>query len=61
MAVEIGQAAPDFNLYDTERQKRSLSEFKGQNVVLMRDMTDAMYNPRDEPFVNHFTGNDLVF
>ena len=34
MAVEIGQAAPDFSLYDTERQKRSLSEFKGQNVVL---------------------------
>ncbi len=35
--------------------------YQGQNVVLMRDMTDAMYNPRDEPFVNHFTGNDLVF
>jgi len=33
----------------------------GQNVVLMRDMTDTMYNPRDEPCVNHFTGNDLVF
>ncbi len=33
----------------------------GQNVVLMRDMTDTMYNPREEPFVNHFTGNDLVF
>jgi type 1 glutamine amidotransferase len=33
----------------------------GMNVVLMRDMTDTMYNPREEPFVNHFTGNDLVF
>jgi nicotinamidase-related amidase/type 1 glutamine amidotransferase len=33
----------------------------GQNVALMRDMTDTMYNPADEPFVNHFTGNDLVF
>lgn len=33
----------------------------GQNVVLMRDMTDTMYNPEDEPYVNHFTGNDLVF
>ena len=33
----------------------------GQNVVLMRDMADTMYNPREEPFVNHFTGNDLVF
>jgi nicotinamidase-related amidase/type 1 glutamine amidotransferase len=35
--------------------------YQGQNVVLMRDMTDTMYNPRDEPYVNHFTGNDLVF
>ena len=34
MAVEVGQAAPDFSLYDTERQKRSLGEFKGRNVVL---------------------------
>ncbi|MEX2577696.1 MAG: ThuA domain-containing protein [Verrucomicrobiales bacterium] len=33
----------------------------GQNVVLMRDMTDSMYNPREEPFVSQFTGNDLVF
>ncbi len=35
--------------------------YQGQNVVLMRDMTDTMYNPRNEPFVDHFTGNDLVF
>ena len=34
MAVEVGQAAPDFSLYDTDRQKRSLGEFKGKNVVL---------------------------
>ena len=34
MAVEIGQVAPEFSLYDTERTKRSLSEFKGKNVVL---------------------------
>ncbi|MBL8815035.1 MAG: ThuA domain-containing protein [Planctomyces sp.] len=33
---------------------------QGQNVVLMRDMTDTMYNPSKAPFVNHFTGNDLV-
>lgn len=35
--------------------------YQGQNVVLMRDMTDTMYNPRNAPFVNHYTGNDLVF
>ena len=34
MAVEVGQQAPDFTLYDTDRKERSLSEFKGQNVVL---------------------------
>jgi type 1 glutamine amidotransferase/nicotinamidase-related amidase len=33
---------------------------QGMNVVLMRDLTDTMYNPAEEPFVNHFTGNDLV-
>ncbi len=32
----------------------------GQNVVLMRDLTDCMYNPRQKPFVDHFMGNDLV-
>lgn len=34
--------------------------YQGQNVVLMRDMTDTMYNPRRAPFVSHFTGTDLV-
>ena len=34
MAVEVGQLAPDFTLYDTDRKQRSLSEFKGKNVVL---------------------------
>ncbi len=33
---------------------------QGQNVVLMRDMTDTMYNPARAPFVSHFSGNDLV-
>lgn len=33
---------------------------QGMNVALMRDMTDSMYNPAEEPFVSHFEGNDLV-
>jgi len=33
---------------------------QGKNVVLMRDMTDTMYNPKSAPFVSHFTGNDLT-
>lgn len=32
----------------------------GKNVVLMRDMTDAMYNSRMAPFVKHLAGRDLV-
>ncbi|MHC4519363.1 MAG: ThuA domain-containing protein, partial [Planctomycetota bacterium] len=32
----------------------------GKNVVLMRDLTDTMYNSRMAPKVNHFTGTDLV-
>ncbi len=32
----------------------------GKNVVLMRDLTDTMYNSRSKPFVSHFIGTDLV-
>jgi nicotinamidase-related amidase len=32
----------------------------GKNVVLVRDMTDTMYNHRMRPFVDHFAGTDLV-
>lgn len=32
----------------------------GKNVVLMRDLTDTMYNPKRKPFVSHFTGTDLI-
>ena len=34
MAVEVGQTAPEFSLYDQDRKERSLDEFKGKNVVL---------------------------
>ncbi len=34
--------------------------YQGQNVVLMRDMTDTMYNPRSAPFVKHTEGTRLV-
>jgi nicotinamidase-related amidase len=32
----------------------------GKNVVLVRDMTDTMYNHRMKPFVDHFAGTNLV-
>jgi len=34
--------------------------YQGQNVVLVRDLTDSMYNSRRKPYMDHFTGNDLV-
>ncbi len=34
MAVEVGQAAPNFTLFDTDRKPRDLIDFKGKNVVL---------------------------
>lgn len=33
---------------------------QGMNVALVRDLTDSMYNPAEPPYVNHFTGNDLI-
>src|SRR5206468_12601201 len=32
----------------------------GKHVVLMRDMTDTMYNPERWPHVSHFAGTDLI-
>ncbi|MCW5558040.1 MAG: ThuA domain-containing protein, partial [Verrucomicrobiae bacterium] len=33
---------------------------QGQNVVLVRDMTDSMYNHRKAPYVSHFRGTGLM-
>lgn len=35
MKIEIGQQAPDFTLYDSEKNKITLSDLKGQNVLLL--------------------------
>ncbi len=32
----------------------------GKNVALMRDLTDTMYDPRQAPYVSHFTGTDRM-
>lgn len=34
--------------------------YQGKNVVLMRDLTDSMYNSRARPYVSHFRGTELV-
>jgi nicotinamidase-related amidase len=35
-------------------------KYLGKNVVLCRDLTDALYDPRDEPYVSHARGVELV-
>lgn len=35
MAIQIGQAAPEFKLFNTEKKEISLSEFKGKNLVIL--------------------------
>jgi len=35
MSVQVGQPAPKFNLYDSEKKKVSLDDFKGKNVLLL--------------------------
>ena len=35
MQIEIGQAAPDFNLYDSDKIQVRLSDQKGHNVLLL--------------------------
>ena len=35
MKIEIGQSAPDFTLYDSAKNKVTLSDLKGQNVLLL--------------------------
>lgn len=35
MSIQIGQPAPEFSLYNSEKQKVSLGDFKGKNVLLL--------------------------
>lgn len=35
MKIEIGSKAPEFSLFDSEKKKINLSDFLGQNVVLL--------------------------
>src|SRR5580692_10558593 len=35
MSIKVGQQAPDFTLFDSDKQKVALSDFKGKNVLLL--------------------------
>lgn len=35
MAIQVGQAAPDFKLFNTEKKEISLVDFKGKNLLIL--------------------------
>ncbi|HMU45346.1 MAG TPA: redoxin domain-containing protein [Chitinophagaceae bacterium] len=35
MSIQIGQPAPDFTLYNSEKKEISLSDLKGENILLL--------------------------
>jgi peroxiredoxin len=35
MNIKIGQAAPEFSLFDSDKNKVTLSDFKGKNILLL--------------------------
>lgn len=35
MKIEIGQPAPDFTLYDSDKNKLTLSDLRGQNILIL--------------------------
>lgn len=35
MAIQVGQAAPDFKLFNTDKKEVSLADFKGKNLVIL--------------------------
>jgi len=34
-SIQVGQQAPDFTLFDSDKQKVTLSDYKGKNVLLL--------------------------
>jgi len=35
MPIQLGQQAPDFTLYDSEKKQHSLHEYRGSNVLIL--------------------------
>ena len=67
MAIEIGQKAPEFTLYDSEKNKVNLTDYKGKNVLLLffpqsftRVCTAELCNLRDN-IATYNNANAQVF
>ncbi len=61
MALQVGDFAPDFKLYSSEKQEVSLSDFKGKNVVILffplaftGVCTTELCSVRDD--ISHYSG-----
>jgi glutaredoxin-dependent peroxiredoxin len=67
MKIQVGQEAPGFNLYNSEKNKISIEDYKGKNVVLLffpqaftGTCTKELCNVRDNIAVYNNT-NAVVF
>lgn len=61
MSLQIGDQAPDFTLYNTEKKPISLADFKGKNVIILffpmtftKVCTAELCQTRDE--ITYYTG-----
>jgi type 1 glutamine amidotransferase/nicotinamidase-related amidase len=57
--VVLMGASTNMNIIGSSYGLRNMVRL-GMNVVLMRDLTDAIYDSKQFPGVNHFTGNSLI-
>lgn len=67
MSIQIGQAAPEFTLFNTEKDKISLSDYKGKNVLLLffplaftGVCTNEMCSMRDSMAVYNNMNTDVI-
>ena len=63
MIIKIGQPAPDFTLFDSQKKQLTLSELKGHNVLLLffplaftKTCTEELCHVRDN--INDYNNSD---
>ena len=56
MNIQVGQAAPDFKLFNTDKKEISLSDYKGKNlVILFLFLLQQIYLHNATPFLVDFS------
>ena len=62
MKIEIGQQAPDFLMFDTEKSAVRLSALKGENVLLANDLPGfGNTNQRARVVLNYYISYRIAF